>query len=157
VLRAELSALRAEATRDNDARALARLDQAEQQIVQWEQAAPVLAAAEALVAEAEQLATGTPIDDAQLPARWQTLDLAARTPALTRRFGRHCSSSSNVALAVVRASQQNRARRGSNCTRCCTRPSRRWHRDGYTKSCRGRPGPRAGNPRACCRSRPCNG
>lgn len=106
VLRTELSALRAEAARDNDARALARLDQAEQQIVQWEQAAPVLAAAEALVAEAEQLATGTPIDDAQLPARWQALDLAARTPALTRRFEAALLVIEQRRLAVVRASQQ---------------------------------------------------
>jgi hypothetical protein len=105
-LREGLIALRAEASRDNDARALARLDQAEQQILHWEQAAPALAAAEALVVEAEQLATGTPIDDAQLPARWQALDLAARTPALTRRFEAALLVIEQRRLAVVRASQQ---------------------------------------------------
>ncbi len=106
VLREELIALRTEANRDGDARALARLDQAEQQIVQWEQVAPALAAAEALVLEAEQLATGTPIDDAQLPIRWQALELAARTPALTRRFEAALLVIEQRRLAYVRASQQ---------------------------------------------------
>ena len=73
---------------------------------QWEQAAPALAAAEALVVEAEQLATGTPIDDAQLPARWQALDLAARTPALTRRFEAALLVIEQRRLAIVRATQQ---------------------------------------------------
>ncbi len=106
VLRQELTALRAEAAEGNDARDLARLHQAEQQIMQWEQAAPALAAAEAMVIEAEQLATGTPIDDAQLPARWQTLDLAARTPALTRRFEAALLVIEQRRLAYVRATQQ---------------------------------------------------
>jgi hypothetical protein len=105
-LREASFALRTEATRSNDTRALARLDQADRQIVQWEQAAPGLAAAEELVVEAEQLATGTPIDDAQLPARWQALDLAARTPALTRRFEAALLVIEQRRLAVVRASQQ---------------------------------------------------
>jgi hypothetical protein len=105
-LREQLIALRAEAASDNDARALLRLDQAEQQISQWEQAAPALAAAEALVVEAEQLATGTPIDDAQLPARWQALDLAVRTPALTRRFEAALLVIEQRRLAYVRAAQQ---------------------------------------------------
>jgi hypothetical protein len=69
-LREGLAALRAEAADGRDARALARLDAAEQQIAQWERTAPALAAAEALVMEAEQLAGDTTIDDALLPARW---------------------------------------------------------------------------------------
>lgn len=105
-LRDELSALRTEAAGSNDTRALAKLEQAEQKIAQWEQAAPRLAAAEALVVEAEQLATGTPIDDAQLPARWQALDLTARTPALTRRFEAALLVIEQRRLAVIRASQQ---------------------------------------------------
>jgi DNA repair protein SbcC/Rad50 len=105
-VREELITLRAVATLDNDAHALARLDQAERQIVQWEQAAPALAAAEALVVEAEELATGTPIDDAQLPARWQAVDLAARTPALTRRFEAALLVIEQRRLAYVRATQQ---------------------------------------------------
>jgi hypothetical protein len=105
-LREQLVALRAEAAGDRDSRALARLEQAERQLAQWEQAAPALAAAEALVVEAEQLATGTPIDDAQLPARWQALDLAARTPALTRRFEAALLVIEQRRLAIVRAAQQ---------------------------------------------------
>ena len=106
MLREQWSALRAEAAASNDARALAKLDQTEPQLSQWEQAAPALAAAEALVAEAEQLATGTPIDDAQLPARWQALELAARTPALTRRFEAALLVIEQRRLAVMRANQQ---------------------------------------------------
>jgi len=121
VLRNELTALRGEAVDGNDASALARLERAEQQIAEWERVAPALAAAETLVVEAEQLATGTPIDDAQLPARWQALDLAARTPALSRRF--------EAALLIIEQRRsrlsarhsRNRGRHGSNCTRCCTR------------------------------------
>ena len=105
-LREQLVALRAEAAGDRDSRALARLELAERQLAQWEQAAPALAAAEALVVEAEQLATGTPIDDAQLPARWQALDLAARTPALTRRFEAALLVIEQRRLAIVRAAQQ---------------------------------------------------
>jgi hypothetical protein len=106
MLREELIALRTEAAVDNDSRALAQLEQAERQLVQWEQAAPALAAAEALVVEAEELATGTPIDDAQLPARWQALNLAARTPALTRRFEAALLVIEQRRLAIVRAAQQ---------------------------------------------------
>ena len=104
-LRETLVALRAEATRENDADALARLDRAGQQITQWEQAAPALAAAEALVTEAEQLAADTTIDDAQLPARWQAIDAAGRTPALTRRFEAAVLVIQQRHDAVVRASQ----------------------------------------------------
>ncbi len=105
-MRDELLALRTRAAHDDDAHAMARLDEAEQRILKWEQAAPALAAAEALVEEAEQLATGTPIDDAQLPARWQALDLAARTPALTRRFEAALLVIEQRRLAYVRATQQ---------------------------------------------------
>jgi exonuclease SbcC len=109
MLREQWAALRTEAADATDTRALARLDQAEQQIVRWEQAAPALAAAEALVLEAEQLAIGTPIDDAQLPARWQALDLAARTPPLTRRFEAALLVIEQRRLAYVRANQQEQA------------------------------------------------
>lgn len=85
-LREALSALREQAQQGDDDATLSRLERAEPQIAQWEQAQPALARAEALVGEAEQLAAGTPIDDAQLPQRWQGLDLASRTPALTKRF-----------------------------------------------------------------------
>jgi len=105
-LRAEFAALRAEATDHHDAGALARLNAADAQIAQWEQAAPALAVAEALVTEAEQLAEGTPIDNAELPARWQTLDLAARTPALTRRFEAALLVIEQRRLATVRAAEQ---------------------------------------------------
>jgi hypothetical protein len=106
-LREAWAALRAEAAAENDADALARLDRAGQQIAQWEQAAPALAAAEALVTEAEQLAADTTIDDAQLPARWQALDAAGRTPALTRRFEAAVLVIQQRHDAVVRASQQD--------------------------------------------------
>lgn len=105
-LRSELIELRTLAMQDDDAPALAKLVQAEQQIVLWEQEAPALAAAEALVLEAEQLAAGTPIDDAQLPQRWQKIDLAARTPALTRRFEAALLVIEQRRLAQVRAAQQ---------------------------------------------------
>jgi Domain of Unknown Function (DUF349) len=85
-IREELLALRAQATEGNNAKALERLAEAEARLVEWEQAAPALIAAEALVIEAEAIAADTPIDNAQLPERWQALDLAVRTPALTRRF-----------------------------------------------------------------------
>jgi DNA repair protein SbcC/Rad50 len=105
-MRDELNTLRSEATRLGDAAAQARLDQAEQQIAQWEQAAPALAAAEALVAEAEGLAADTSIDDAELPARWQALDAAARIPALTERFSAALFVIEQRRQAIVRASQQ---------------------------------------------------
>jgi hypothetical protein len=105
-LRAELEALRAEAQQWGDAGALARLATAEQAIARWEQAAPALAAAEALVEEAERLAADTGIDNAQLPARWQALDLAVRTPDLTRRFEAAIMVIESRRLAQVRATQQ---------------------------------------------------
>ena len=103
-LREELLALRAEA--GHDVRALARLDEAEQKIAQWEQAAPALAAAEALVIEAEELAASTSIDDAQLPARWQALDPAARITPLAARFDAAVLVIEQRREAHVRASQQ---------------------------------------------------
>jgi len=105
-LRTELEALRAQAQELNDAGALARLAQAEQSIAQWEQAAPALAAAEALVDEAERLAADTGIDNAQLPLRWQALELAVRTPDLTRRFEAAIMVIESRRLAQIRATQQ---------------------------------------------------
>ena len=105
-LREGLASLRVDAVRANDAHALARLDQAEQQVVQWERAAPALAAAEALVAEAEGLAADTTIDDAQLATRWQALDAAGRTAALTRRFEAALLVIEHRRDAYVRANQQ---------------------------------------------------
>ena len=105
-LRAELEALRAQAQELNDTGALAKLAQAEASIAAWEQAAPALAAAEALVEEAERLAADTGIDNAQLPLRWQALDLAVRTPDLTRRFEAAIMVIESRRLAQMRATQQ---------------------------------------------------
>lgn len=105
-LRAELEALRGQAQALNDAGALAKLAQAEQSMATWEQAAPALAAAEALVEEAERLAADTGIDNAQLPLRWQQIDLAARTPDLTRRFEAAIMVIESRRLAQMRATQQ---------------------------------------------------
>ncbi len=102
----ELLALREQAQQLEDGAALAQLARAGQTIAQWEQAAPALASAEALVAEAEQLAAGTPIDDADLPQRWQALDLAVRTPELTRRFEAALLVIEKRRLALARAAQQ---------------------------------------------------
>jgi len=104
-LREQLLALRAQASDGNHSAALEKLVQAEQQIAEWERTAPAHAAAEALVLEAEELAAGTPIDDAQLPTRWQALDLAVRTPALTRRFEAALLVIEQRRLAVVRATE----------------------------------------------------
>ena len=105
-LRAELEALRAQAQELSNAGALAKLAQAEQSIATWEQAAPALAAAEALVEEAERLAADTGIDNAQLPLRWQALDLSVRTPDLTRRFEAAIMVIESRRLAQMRATQQ---------------------------------------------------
>jgi hypothetical protein len=105
-LRAELEALRAEAQGLQIQGALDRLATAEQAIARWEQAAPALAAAEALVDEAERLAADTGIDNAQLPLRWQALDLAVRTPDLTRRFEAAIMVIESRRLAQIRATQQ---------------------------------------------------
>jgi len=87
-MRAELALLREEARGRGDEAAPPRLDQAEQRITRWEEELEDLAAALALVLEAEQLAAGTSIDHAELPARWQALNRSIRTPELTRRFDR---------------------------------------------------------------------
>ncbi len=108
-LRAELEALRAEAQGLQIPGALERLATAEQAIARWEQAAPALAAAEALVEEAERLAADTGIDNAQLPQRWQALDLAVRTPDLTRRFEAAIMVIESRRLAQIRATQQQEA------------------------------------------------
>jgi hypothetical protein len=105
-LHEELNALRAQARELDDQAALAKLAAAERSITQWEQAAPALATAQSLVAEAEQLAADTGIDNAQLPLRWQALDLAVRTPELTRRFEAAILVIESRRLAQVRATQQ---------------------------------------------------
>lgn len=108
-LREQWALLRDEAAAANDERAFARLEQAAEQLAQWERIAPALAAAEELVREAEDLAAGTPIDDAQLPSRWQAVDMAGRTPLLTRRFEAALLIIEKRRLAVVRASEQERS------------------------------------------------
>ena len=105
-LRDELMSLRAFATEHNNINALERLAEAERRLVALEQAAPILAAAEALVHEAEILAADTQIDDAQLPARWQLLDVVGRTPALTQRFEAALGVIEQRRLASVRATEQ---------------------------------------------------
>lgn len=105
-LRVELAALREEAQGRGDSAALARLDDAAGRIDLWEQQRLALASAEALVVEAEQLATSTSIDDAQLPERWQTLNAAIRTPDLTRRFESALTVIEQRRTALVRAAQQ---------------------------------------------------
>jgi DNA repair protein SbcC/Rad50 len=105
-LRETLDAMRTEAAASDNARAVARLAEAEQKIAQWESIAPVFAAAEALVKEAEELADATTADDAQLPTRWHALDIAGRTPALTRRFEAALLVIEKRRLAAVRAAEQ---------------------------------------------------
>src|SRR5262249_5568254 len=70
----ELAALREDGRKYADALVLSRLGEANQRIERWVQELQVFAEAEALVIEAEQLAAGTSIDDAQLPQRWKALD-----------------------------------------------------------------------------------
>jgi hypothetical protein len=111
-LRIELGALREEAARYEDRAAHAKLNDAEQRIERWTQELEARAHAEALVVEAEQLAGGTSIDDANLPERWRALNLAIRTPALTRRF--------EAALVVVeqrRLAQIHAAEHEANAVR----------------------------------------
>ena len=85
-LRAQLAALREEALALGDDAVPGRLEQAQARIDAWAQELAALAGAEALVVEAERLAADTSVDNAQLPERWQALDRAIRTPALSRRF-----------------------------------------------------------------------
>ncbi len=105
-LRTELGALRDEAAGYDDREALAKLDHAEQRIASWAQELEARADAEALVAEAEQLAAGTSIDDAKLPERWQALSRAIRTPALTRRFEAALIVVEQRRLAQIHAAEQ---------------------------------------------------
>ena len=56
--------------------------------------------------EAERLAADTSIDNAELPARWQALNRATRTPELTRRFEAALMLIEQRRLAQVQATQQ---------------------------------------------------
>jgi hypothetical protein len=105
-MRDELAALREEAQTRSDGAALARLEQAEQRIGRREAELRAVASAHALVIEAEQLAAGTSIDHAELPARWQKLDRAIRTPDLTRRFEAAMTTVEQRRLAQIHAAQQ---------------------------------------------------
>ena len=105
-LRGELLALRTRAQELNDAASLDKVAAAERKIVEWEQAAPALDAAHALVVEAEELAAGTGIDNAQLPTRWTAVDLSARTPELSRRFEAALMVIETRRIAQVRAVQE---------------------------------------------------
>jgi hypothetical protein len=111
-LRSAFLALREEAQGLGDEPALAKLAQAQARLDAWERDLQALAAAEALVVEAERLAADTSVDNAQLPERWQALDRAIRTPALTRRF--------EAALVVVeqrRLAQAQAAREEASVAR----------------------------------------
>jgi hypothetical protein len=104
LLRSELCALRADGRRYADS--LSGLDEAEQRIERWAQELRMLAGAEALVVEAEQLAAGTSIDNAKLPERWEALDRRIRTPLLTQRFEDALSAIEQRRLAQIRAAEQ---------------------------------------------------
>jgi hypothetical protein len=105
-LRSELGALRTEAQEYGISAAAADLDRAEERIGLLEQEQQALAGAEALVVEAEQLAAGTYIDQGTLPERWQALDRATRTPALTQRFETALIVVEQRRLAHAQAAQQ---------------------------------------------------
>ena len=107
-LRTALADLREEAQRRGDASALSQLDEAEQRIRSWEQEQQALAGAESLVIEAEQLAAGTSGDSADLLTRWQALDKAVRTPALTRRFEAALLIIANRRLAQAESAKQEK-------------------------------------------------
>jgi hypothetical protein len=85
-LRTELDALSEQVQAMPHAGALEQLAQAQARLAQLEQEVGARAEAEALVLEAERLAAGTYIDQGDLPRRWEALDRALRTAALTRRF-----------------------------------------------------------------------
>lgn len=104
--REQYQQLRAEAVAREDRAGLEQLDWANERLTRWESEAQAVAAAEALVVEAEQLAAGTYIDHGDLPERWQALDLAIRTPALTRRFEAAMIAVDQRRLAHVQAAQQ---------------------------------------------------
>ncbi len=105
-MRIELAALRDEAGARGDEAALARLEQAEGRIARWDGELQALAGTLALVLEAEQLAAGTSIDHAELPARWQALPRTIRTPELTRRFEAAMTTVEQRRLAQIQAVQQ---------------------------------------------------
>ena len=105
-LRDELAELRAEATTCGDDATFAKLEELQRRFDAWEQELRVQADAEALVVEAEQLAAGTSIDNAELPERWQALSRAIRTPALTRRFEAAMVQVEQRRLAQVTAADQ---------------------------------------------------
>jgi len=105
-MRAEIGALRDEARGRGDDAAFARIDQAESRIARWEEELQALAGTLALVLEAEQLAAGTSIDHAELPARWQALPRTIRTPELTRRFEAAMTTVEQRRLAQIQATQQ---------------------------------------------------
>ncbi len=105
-MRTGLAALREEAQGNGDDGALARLAQAQDRIAQWERELQAAAGTLALVLEAEQLAAGTSIDHAELPARWQALDRSIRTPELTRRFEAAMTTVEQRRLAQIQATQQ---------------------------------------------------
>ena len=105
-LRTELAALRAAAQELADGAALEVLDRAGERLAGWEREYKALEGAEALVAEAEQLAAGTSIDHANLPDRWQALDRAIRGPALTQRFESALIVIEQRRLAQIQAAQQ---------------------------------------------------
>ncbi len=104
-LHGELEALRDEARGSADETALERLAEAHSRILRREQELLAVEATLALVLEAEQLAAGTSIDDAQLPGRWQALDRAIRTPDLTRRFEAAMTLVEQRRLAQIQATQ----------------------------------------------------
>ncbi len=105
-MRAELAVLRDEARGRSDEAALIQLDLAEQHIAQREQEVQAHASALALALEAEQLAAGTSIDHAELPARWQALSRTIRTPELTRRFEAAMTTVEQRRLTQIQATQQ---------------------------------------------------
>ncbi|MGE0358864.1 MAG: DUF349 domain-containing protein [Burkholderiales bacterium] len=111
-LRAELAGFREQASSLGDAQAAAKLDEAQARLDAWARELEAVAGAEALVLEAERLAADTSVDNAQLPERWQALDRAIRTPALSRRF--------EAALVVVeqrRLAQAQAAREEAGAAR----------------------------------------
>jgi hypothetical protein len=112
VLRAELASLRELAQELGHTVGVEQVDQILEQIRLREEERASLTHAESLVAEAEQLAAGTSIDDASLQERWHALAPAVHTPALKRRF--------KTALAVIeqrRVEQQESARQESAARR----------------------------------------
>jgi hypothetical protein len=103
---AEHTALRDEARERSDDAACTELDAAAQQLTRWREDEHARAGAAALVSEAEQLAAGTYIDQANLPQRWQALDAALRTPALTQRFETALMIVEQRRLALQQEAQQ---------------------------------------------------